>query len=76
MATFIYLSLWSVLIKSSLTFSLEMLFREEEGLFRFSADGTQKKGGKKKKPQLCILEIPVTFSSQAAKQSMCSVTQC
>lgn len=76
MATFIYLSLWSVLIKSSLTFSLEMLFREEEGLFRFSADGTQKKGEKKKKPQLCILEIPVTFSSQAAKQSMCSVTQC
>ena len=53
MATFIYLSVWSALIKSSLTFSLEMLLREEESLFRFSADGTQKKeGGKKKAPTL------------------------
>lgn len=35
-----------------------MLFREEESLFRFSADGTQKKT-EKNHPQLCILEIPL-----------------
>lgn len=49
-----------------------MLFREEESLFRFSADRTQKK---KKCPQLCILEIPMTFASQPAKQSMCSINR-
>lgn len=59
-------------------FSVEMLLREEESLFRFSADGTQKKTGEKKKkkcPQLCILEIPMTFVSQPAKQSTCSVNR-
>lgn len=45
----VYLYVWSAQIKSSLTFSLEKLLREEEGLFRFSADGTQKKGGREKK---------------------------
>lgn len=34
-------------------------------------------GGKKKKkcPQLCILEIPMTFVSQPAKQSTCSINR-
>lgn len=46
-------------------------------MFRFSADGTRKKTGEKKKkcPQLCILEIPMTFASQPAKQSTCSINR-
>lgn len=45
-----------MLIKSSLTFFLEMLLREEEGWFRFSANGTKKKkkGGKKKYPNFAF----------------------
>lgn len=37
--------------------------------------GPKKREGEKKKksPRLCILEIPMAFASQAAKQSMCSV---
>lgn len=71
-------------MKSSLTFSLEMLLREEEGLFRFSADGSQKEGRLKKKthtkkptPTLCSRNphIPMTFASQAAKRSTCSVSR-
>lgn len=65
-AAFIYL--WSALITSSLTFSLKMLLRRRVYL------GSVQMGPKKKKksPQLCILEIPMTFASQAAKQSVCS----
>lgn len=74
MATFIYLSLWSVLIKRSLTFSLEMLLREEEGLFRFSADGTQKRGKKKKKaPTLHSRNSrDIFFSSSKTKYVLCN----
>lgn len=45
MAMFVYLFMWSTLIESRLIFSVEMLFREEESLFGFSADATQKKTG-------------------------------
>lgn len=39
-------------------FSVEMLLRDEESLFRFSADGTQKKTGKKKE------KMPSTLHSR------------
>lgn len=60
--------------KSSLTFSPQVLLREDEGLFKFGADETQKKrrGGKKKSSTLHSRNShDICFSSSKTKYVLC-----